>query len=48
MESLKSTCTHSLNIYLMRIFWFIGESEDDFEATDKVRRKRESFGATKN
>jgi hypothetical protein len=28
--------THSLNIYLMRIFWFIDEFEVDSEATEKV------------
>jgi hypothetical protein len=43
----KYTHTHSLNIYLMKIFWSIGEFEVESEATKKVRRKRECFGAVK-
>jgi len=43
----KYTHTHSLNIYLMKIFWSISEFEVESEATKKVRRKRECFGAVK-
>ena len=41
------THTHSLNIYLVRISWSIGEFEVESEEAEKVRRKRESFGVEK-
>jgi hypothetical protein len=29
----------------MRIFWYIGELEVEYEVAEKVRKKRENFGA---